>query len=67
VGQRRQYLGRQLEPWSMERGDVAPVPVAIVRIMTGIAVLNQRRSLGFARGTVELRKEETLHVLTCSC
>jgi hypothetical protein len=43
------------------------VPVAIVRIMTGIAVLNQRRSLGFARGTVELRKEETLHVLTCSC
>jgi hypothetical protein len=33
VGQRRQYLGRQLEPWSMERGDVAPVPVAIVRVM----------------------------------
>jgi hypothetical protein len=26
VGQRGQYLGRQLEPWSVERGDVAPVP-----------------------------------------
>jgi len=33
VGQRRQYLGRQLEPWSMKRGDVAPVPVVIVRVM----------------------------------
>jgi len=62
VGQRGQDLGRQLEPWSMERGDVAPVPVAIIRDMA-------EKSFGFERlkDWTDLRKEETQHVLTCSC
>jgi hypothetical protein len=62
VGQRGQDLGRQLEPWSMERGDVAPVSVGIVRVM---AV----KLFGFegSKDWTVLRKEETQHVLTCSC
>jgi hypothetical protein len=46
----------------MEGRDVAPVSVGIVRVM---AV----KLFGFERSKdwTDLRKEETQHVLTCSC